>query len=149
MKNTFEKRLLSLVLCLVLALSMFALTGCSGSASGTATQTQTAAQTDGVTELGEGDTDFELSVVDADGNETQFLIHTDAQTVGDALSELGLIEGEESSYGLYVKTVNGITADYDTDGTYWAFYIDGEYASTGVDSTDITAGSVYSLKVEK
>ena len=47
-----------------------------------------------------------------------------------------------------MKTVNGITADYDTDGVYWAFYVNGEYASTGVDSTPITQGDAYSLKVE-
>ena len=69
-------------------------------------------------------------------------------TVGDALVELGMIEGEESEYGLYVKTVNGVTADYDKDGVYWAFYIDGEYASSGVDSTEITEGSTYSFKME-
>ena len=51
-------------------------------------------------------------------------------------------------YGLYVKEVNGITADYDVDGTYWAFYINDEYASTGVDSTNITEGDNYSFKVE-
>ena len=65
-------------------------------------------------------------VVDADGNETNFVVSTDKETVGDALLELNLIEGEEGDYGLYVKTVNGITADYDTDGTYWAFYVNGE-----------------------
>ena len=53
-------------------------------------------------------------------------IHTDQETVGAALLELGLIAGEESEYGLFIKTVNGLTADYDTDGVYWAFYIDGE-----------------------
>ena len=46
------------------------------------------------------------------------------------------------------KTVNGVTVDYDTDGKYWAFYVDGEYAATGVDSTDITAGATYTFKAE-
>ena len=98
--------------------------------------------------LGEGATAFTFTVVDGDGNETDYEIHTDAQTVGDALTELGLIEGEDSEYGLYVKTVNGITADYDTDGHYWAFYVDGEYAQTGVDATQVTAGASYAFKVE-
>ena len=62
--------------------------------------------------------------------------------------DLGLISGDESEYGLYVKTVNGVTLDYDKDGKYWAFYVDGEYAATGVDSTDIAAGSTYTFKVE-
>ena len=74
--------------------------------------------------LGEGETVFTFIVTDADGNDTQFEIHTDKKTVGEALLDLGLIAGEDSEYGLYVKTVNGVTADYDTDQTYWAFYVD-------------------------
>lgn len=109
---------------------------------------QTDAQTD-ATVLGEGQTVFTFNVTDADGNETNFEIHTDKETVGDALLELNLIAGEDSEYGLYVKTVNGITADYDKDQTYWAFYVNGEYAQTGVDSTNVTAGDTYSFKVEK
>ena len=112
------------------------------------TTEQTDAQTD-VTVLGEGQTVFTFNVTDADGNETNFEIHTDKETVGDALLELDLIAGEDSEYGLYVKTVNGITADYDKDQTYWAFYVNGEYAQTGVDSTNVTAGDTYSFKVEK
>lgn len=92
---------------------------------------------------------FTLTVVDVDGNETTHEIETTKKTVGDALLEEGMIEGEESEYGLYIKSVNGIVADYETTGTYWAFYIDGEYAMTGVDQTDIVEGTAYMLKVEK
>ena len=42
-----------------------------------------------------------------------------------------------------------MTLDYDTDGAYWAFYINGEYAMTGVDATSIEAGASYTLKAEK
>lgn len=104
---------------------------------------------EGVTELGEGKMSFNFSVVDKDGNETKFVIHTDAETVGAALMELGLVEGDEGDYGLYVKKVNGILADYDVDKTYWAFYINGEYAMSGVDKTSITEGESYLFKVEK
>ena len=103
--------------------------------------------TEGTT-IGEGETEFAFEVVLEDGSTTLFHVMTDETTVGAALLDLGLIEGDESEYGLYVKTVNGVTADYDTDGKYWAFYIDGEYASTGVDSTDIVPGSTYSFKIE-
>ena len=105
------------------------------------------AYTEGTT-IGEGETEFAFEVVLEDGSTTLFHVMTDETTVGAALLDLGLIEGDESEYGLYVKTVNGVTADYDTDGKYWAFYIDGEYASTGVDSTDIVPGSTYSFKIE-
>ena len=102
-----------------------------------------------VTVLGEGATVFAFVVVDGEGNETAFEIHTDKTIVGEALLELELIEGEVGDFGLYVKTVNGITADYDVDQTYWAFYVDGEYAMTGVDATEIEEGATYSFKVEK
>lgn len=101
------------------------------------------------TVVGEGAVAFTFEVVDGEGNTTYFTVNTDKTTVGEALLDNGLVEGEDSDYGLYVKTVNGITADYDVDQTYWAFYVDGEYAMTGVDSTDVVAGSTYSFKVEK
>ena len=82
------------------------------------------------------------------GKETAYQISTDKKTVGEALVELNLIAGEDSQYGLNVKTVNGVTVDYDKDGKYWAFYVNGAYASKGVDSTDIEAGATYSFKVE-
>ncbi len=103
----------------------------------------------GVTELGEGKATFNFSVVDKDGNETKYLIHTDAETVGAALMELGLVEGDDEDYGIYVKKVNGILADYDVDKTYWAFYINGEYAMSGVDKTPVAEGESYMFKVEK
>ena len=102
-----------------------------------------------MTELGEGKVSFDFSVVDKDGNETRFVIHTDEETVGAALLALGLIEGDEGDYGLYVKKVNGILADYDVDQTYWAFYINGEYAMSGVDKTTIAPGESYKLQVDK
>ena len=125
-------------------------TGCNGSSNNNPSSTS-ASNTDStadVTVLGEGSTSFAFSMTDTDGNETQFEIHTDKSTVGEALLELELIAGDDSEYGLYVKTVGGITLDYDKDGKYWAFYIDGEYATSGVDSTQITDGANYAFKAE-
>ena len=159
-----RKQSLSLLVCSVLlAATALLATGCGSQASSTAeapasvaatseaapATADTAAGSDQATVLGQGATEFTFTVVDGDGNETAYEIHTDKQTVGDALQELDLIDGEESEYGLYVKTVNGITVDYDTDGKYWAFYVDGEYAQTGVDSTEIVPGSAYSFRVEQ
>ena len=95
------------------------------------------------TELGEGEKTF-MFVVDADGYSITFTIHTNKDIVGEALVELGLIAGEDSQYGLYVKTVNGMLADYNVDGTYWAFYENGLYAN-GVDATNVTEGYTYSF----
>ena len=117
----------------------------SSEVSEEASATETAEATD----IGEGNTEFAFEVVLEDGTTTLYNVHTDEKTVGAALLGVNLIAGDDSEYGLYVKTVDGVTADYDKDGTYWAFYIDGEYASTGVDSTDVVPGSTYSFKVEK
>lgn len=99
--------------------------------------------------VGQGAKVFPFTIVDKDGTQTAITVKTDKQTVGEALQENGLIEGEEGAYGLYVKKVNGIPAEYEVDGTYWAFYIDDAYAATGVDVTEIQEESAYMMRVEK
>lgn len=148
-KTRFTKKV-SLLVCMVLiaAIALFA-SGCNNTTPPTQENSSVETTTAQATVLGEGKTSFNFTVKDGEGNETAFVINTDKALVGEALQELGLIEGEEGPYGLYVKTVNGITADYDTNGTYWAFYINGEMALTGVDTTEITAGAAYSFVVSK
>lgn len=153
MKQTsMTLRLLSLLLCVVLIAAMALTTvGCDTDKNDGDTSATTTETTDpsAPIEKGTGATTFTFVVTLADGATTTYTIHTDKKTVGEALLELELIAGEESTYGLYVKTVQGVTADYDVDKTYWAFYIDGEYAMTGVDQTDIKAGTTYTFKIEK
>ena len=131
MKTT--KHIAALLAALVLALS---LTACGQTAAKDDPMNPAIPVADGA-EIGE------------DGKAVTFTVHTDEKTVGDALQKLHVVAGEASSYGLYVKTVNGMTADYDKDGVYWAFYIDGEYAMTGVDATNITDGARYAFRMEK
>lgn len=149
------KKLTALLLVLVMVLSLAA---CSGGADETTAPPETTAPAEttespsgnsDVTVLGEGDTVFSFTVVDLEGNETAFEIHTNKTVVGEALEELGLLEGEEGAWGLMVNSVNGIAADWDADGTYWAFYINGEYAMTGVDVTDIDTTAAYSMVLTK
>ena len=143
------KKVLAIILALVMALSLMACGSSpaqqpSGDANADA---ETPVVTDGAT-LGEGAHSFTLEITDADGKTITATINTDEETVGVALLKLNIIQGENSDYGLYVKTVNGITADYDKDQTYWSFYIDGEYAQTGVDMTAVNDGSTYKLAIE-
>lgn len=146
MKKHFSIYRLSLILlCMLFAGSML-LSGCGDKTTSASSQTSTEVS---VKYLGEGAKSFEFTVTTLDGNETSYLISTDAETVGDALLSLNLIEGDDSEYGLYVKKVNGILADYDTDQTYWAFYDNGQYATSGVDTTEILEGHTYGFKIEK
>ena len=96
------------------------------------------------TSFGNGSKTLKVTVT-ADNQSITFTIKSDAETVGAALLEHNLIAGEQSQYGLYVKRVNNILADWDTDGTYWAFYKGEEYMMTGVDSTAFADGDQYAL----
>ena len=172
MKKTNLIRIVAFILCVVLVAAMaLVATGCKNATGETPETTvsekDTAVKNDKETDpsdpaeddipveedsskvLGEGETQFTFTVVDGEGNETVFTVNTDKKIVGEALLELDLIEGEDGDYGLYVKKVNGIVADYDVDQTYWAFYVNGEYAMSGVDTTEIEDGATYSFKIEK
>ena len=91
---------------------------------------------------------FKFEVVFADGTSKSYDITSEKATVGEALLDEGLISGEDSQYGLYVMTVCDEYHKYEEDGKYWAFYVNGEYGMTGVDSTNIEDGSTYSFKAE-
>ena len=137
------KKLLIAVLAFVLAFSAV-FCGCGGKESPEVpTEIESA-------ELGDDgyEKSFVFEVVDKDGKTTQTTIHTNGKYVGAVLQELELVEGEEGPYGIYIKKVKGITADYDVDGTYWAFYVNGEMSMTGADQTEITDGTTYSFRVE-
>ena len=99
-------------------------------------------------EFGEGAKTLTVEVA-AEDQVVTFTVHTDKETVGEALQEHKLIDGEEGPFGLYVKVVNGMVADYDKDQSYWSFYINGEYAMTGVDTTKIVESDVYRLEYAK
>lgn len=150
MKKTRFTKLLSIALCIVLiaAMALFA-TGCNDNTNDYSVMSGVMQTYDNETiKLGKGDTSFDFTVFDKDGKQTRFEIFTNKTTVGEALLELELISGEQGDYGLYVKTVNGITLDYDIDGKYWAFYVNDKYAMAGVDSTEIVSGDTYSFKAE-
>lgn len=145
MWQTRFTKALSIIVCVVLtaAMALFMI-GCND--NNTPTGGDTAVNSGGI--KGDGATVFPFEVTLPDGTKTVYEIHTDKPTVGEALLALGLIAGEQGDYGLYVKTVDGVTLDYNRDGKYWAFYIDGEYAMSGVDVTPITAGETYAFKAE-
>lgn len=100
------------------------------------------------TTLGEGAKTVTLAV-EMEEKSVTFTVKTDAETVGEALLEHDLIQGDEGPYGLYVKTVNGVRADYDKDGCYWAFYVGQEYAMQGIELTPIEESAAYRLVYAK
>lgn len=133
MKSKFVLSVLSLVLIVAMALTFAACGNDSNTNTGDAKVEKS----------------FVFKVVDLDGSEKSFDIKTTATTVGEALVAEKLISGEQGDYGLMVDTVNGIKYDYNADGAYWAFYVNGEYAMSGVDTTEIDETAVYSFVATK
>lgn len=143
MKKRFS--VLSMVILMVLCLLCTA--GCHGNAPEVSGIWNDALYTEDTT-LGNGGTTFML-VVSAEEKSITVTVNTDKKTVGEALLEQNFIEGDSGDYGLYVKKVNGMLADYDADQTYWAFYENDTYAMSGVDATTITEGVTYKLERTK
>ena len=84
-----------------------------------------------------------VEVVHKDESTKTFTYDTDAEYLAEVLVAEGLISGDESEFGLYVKTVDGETADYDVDQSWWALSINGEFAQTGVSATPVYDGDAY------
>ena len=95
----------------------------------------------------EGSKNITIEVVDDQEQSTVYEISTDAEYLGDAIRETeGLtVEGTEGDYGLMVDTVNGVVADFNVDGAYWAFYVNGEYCNYGMDEQPILDGEAYQI----
>lgn len=75
-------------------------------------------------------------------------IKTDAEFLGDALKEEGIIEGEESQYGLFITSVDSIKAD-DSKQQWWCITKGGAGVMTGVDVTPIADGDTFELTLKE
>ena len=100
-------------------------------------------------EVPEGALSFTFEAILADGTAKSFNITSEKAILAEALVDEGLISGENSDYGLYVLTVCDEYHRYEEDGMYWALYVNGEYAMTGISSTAIEDGATYTLMAEK
>ena len=91
-----------------------------------------------------------ISVIDNNGAEKSYSAKTDAEYLSQVFDEIkGLtVEGDSSEYGLYITTVNGLTADYSVDSSYWAIYVNGNYGSYGADSQPVADGDSFTLAYE-
>lgn len=87
---------------------------------------------------------FTVIVVHKDGTEKTFNYTTSStDNLGPVLVAKGLIV-ESSSAGLY-NVVDGETADWNVDQSYWAFYIGDTMAMQGMNDTSINDGDTFKL----
>ena len=137
-----KKRIISLLLLLSVALLTFV--GCSeevGDPWADAIYTEDTA-------LGTGACEF-LVDIEAGEKSITLTVKTDKEYLADALLELGIIEGTEGPYGLYIDKVNGILASYEGDGAWWGLTVNGETSMSGVSAVKVESGARYGLKYSK
>ena len=96
-------------------------------------------------EIGKGAKTFTMTVTDAEQKNYELVIHTDKATVGEALSEYELADISDG----FLTAILGMEASWEKDKAYWAFYINGDFAMTGVNDTEIADGGNYALVYTK
>ena len=96
------------------------------------------------TELGEGAKTVKVKI-SAEGQAITVTLHTDAQTLADALKAHHLIDGEDGVYGIMIYVVNGIEAKYENGGYWWGITKAGVATETGADGVVIADGEQYEL----
>lgn len=88
-----------------------------------------------------------VTVVYGDKSTKDFTITTNEDYLRAALENERLISGNESEYGLFVTTVDGVTVS-DADNQWWAFYLNDEMLMTGVDTTPVNDGDHFTIALE-
>lgn len=98
--------------------------------------------------MGTGNKTLEIIVVQLDGVQRTHTIETDAEYLGTALTDSKIAQGEQGTYGLYIKTVDGITAD-DSKQQWWCITKGGADVMTGADMTPIADGDTFEITLKE
>lgn len=150
MKN-LNKRILVLLAVLLTLATVLALAACTPdtgkttSVADTTVSDTTVADTtvaDTTEKIGTGAKAVTVKVVDDKQNTITILVHTDAQFLRGVLEEAGLVAATEDSY---IKTVAGITADYDRDESWWCILLGENMTQLGASEQPVQDGEVYTL----
>ena len=95
-----------------------------------------------------GEKHITISVVHSDSSKSTFSYDTDAEYLGEALTEQNLAEGTEEPYGMFITTVDGETAD-DSKERWWCITKDGAMVNTGADQTPIQDQDTFELTLKE
>lgn len=108
---------------LLLAVMLLALAGCSAGTS-------------------EGTKNITVNIIYADQTTDEIAITTQAQYLAEALAEKELIEYREDGY---YTTVNGVTADYSADKSWWMLTKSGVMTTEGFNTQPIADGDSFEI----
>lgn len=95
-----------------------------------------------------GAKEITIEVINSADESTVYELNTDAEYLRQAMDEAeGLTyDGTESEYGIMISAINGEVADFNTNGAYWSFYVNGEYCNYGIDTQPVADGDAFVIE---
>lgn len=95
----------------------------------------------------EGNKVVTIEVINQAKDSVKYEVKTSSQFLKQAMEEAEGLEfsGTEGQYGMMIDTVNGEFAEYNTNGAYWSFYVNGEYCNYGISEQPIEDGDAFQI----
>ena len=89
-----------------------------------------------------------INVVNSEGETKEYVVKTDAEYLRQVMDEAkGLTyEGIEDATSFMIMTINGETADWSVNQSYWSFSVNGEYCNYGVNDQPVADGDVFTIE---
>lgn len=93
----------------------------------------------------EGSKAITIEVINKAQESTVYELTTDAEYLEQAMEETEGLEytATDGQYGKEVHSINGEKADFNTDGAYWAFSVNGEYCNYGISEQPVMDGDAF------
>lgn len=88
-----------------------------------------------------GSKNIVIEVVGKTQEKVNYTVKTEVEYLRQAMDEAeGLSYADSDGF---INTINGETADYNVDGSYWAIYVNGEYGMYGINEQPVMDGDVF------
>lgn len=94
-----------------------------------------------------GDKHVTVEIVDMEQNATSYERSTNQEYLLGTLEEIEEleIESKDGPYGPMILSINGEFAEYETNGAYWAFYVNDDYCNYGVAEQPVEDGDAFQI----
>jgi hypothetical protein len=134
MVKEFLRKSLAFIAAAIMVLSLFTLSACAPAAN------------DGDSSAPTGEKTVYFKIILEDKTEKTVTLKTEKGILAEALVEANIIE--YNSTGLYT-TIDGVTADYSKDGSWWCITKGGEMLNFGLNDIKISDGETYEATYTK
>ena len=91
----------------------------------------------------QGSKNVTIEVVSQSKESVKYTVNTDSLYLKEVMEEADGLEFTITD-GMII-TVNGELAEYNTNGAYWALFVNGEYGSYGAEKQPVNDGDVFGI----